>query len=175
MCLSKPRGVPAWLCCSKTARQEVAGWSCAALCDTRGCFSSALKKQEQLPCPPPSQEGLGSFRTTTDGEKIPNRVCFSLQCSVLLCYTGREGLKLCRRGVCCLLAAELLSPFPQQSRVHAVGAEWTSGAPCSWEAAIHEAFEQCWPWLQGEIGLSVGPAASLTSNDAVPVLWLHLQ
>ena len=31
----------------------------------------------------------------------------------------------------------------------------------------HAAFEQCWLWIQGEIGLSVGPAALLTSNDAV--------
>lgn len=63
-------------------------------------------------------------------------------------------LKLWRRGVCCLLAAELPSPFPQHSRVRAVGAEWTSAAPCTWEAVIHEAFEQCWLWIQAEIGLS---------------------
>lgn len=40
-------------------------------------------------------------------------------------------------------------------------------ASCSWEATDHVAFEQCWLWIQGEIGFSVGSAASLTSNDVV--------
>lgn len=48
-----------------------------------------------------------------------------------------------------------------------IDAEWTSVASCSWEAMKNEAFEQCWLWMQGEIGLSLGSAVSLTSNDAV--------
>lgn len=69
----------------------------AALCGTlRGCCCcfSESQKQEQLPCPPPSWEELGSFRTKTDGEKYLIRFFFSLHCSALLYYTGREGLKL---------------------------------------------------------------------------------
>lgn len=74
-------------CCSREP-------AVAALCGTlRGCCCfSESQKQEQLPCPPPSREELGSFRTTTDGEKYLIGFFFFHFTAQLCCITqGGKG------------------------------------------------------------------------------------
>lgn len=161
----------------------MAGWSCArtyrspgaeefgdaVLCDNRVCFFLWSEKQKQLFCPPLSKEELDSCRTWTSLERHLHFFSF-LHCPVILYYRGWEGIKLQGRETFTICwRGNLPYPFLQQNgQVHGHRCRMDkcgllllgSNGPCG-------LWIQCWLWIQGEIGFSVGSAASLTSNDVV--------